>query len=291
MKPAAFEYFAPGGVNEAVTLLERYEDEAKILAGGQSLIPIMNFRLGRPSVLIDINGLRQLDYIKEEGSELVIGALTRERALEQSLIIRRKCPLLSAAVSHIGHVSIRNRGTIGGSLVHADPSAEIPTALCALEAEMKAVGPDGERHLTSEAFFLTYLTTSLEPTEILVEVRIPVPPEGSGWSFQELSRRRGDFAIVAVASVLYMDGDKRCREARISLGGVAPTPVRAEEAEGIFSGAEITEALIEEAGRLAVKATDAESDYHASADYRRDMTRVLVKRSLTEAWKRALGGE
>lgn len=291
MKPAAFEYFAPGGVNEAVALLERYEDEAKILAGGQSLIPIMNFRLGRPSVLIDINGLRQLDYIKEEGSQLVIGALTRERALEQSLMIRRKCPLLSAAISHIGHVSIRNRGTIGGSLVHADPSAEIPTALCALEAEMKAVGPDGERHMTPEAFFMTYLTTSLEPTEILTEVRIPVLPEGTGWSFRELSRRCGDFAIVAVASVLQMDSDRHCRAARISLGGVAPTPVRSEEAEGILSGAEITEALIEEAGRLAVEATDAESDYHASADYRRAVTRVLVKRSLTEAWKRALGGE
>jgi 2-furoyl-CoA dehydrogenase FAD binding subunit len=291
MKPNAFEYFAPNTVKEAVGLLEKYEDEAKILAGGQSLVPIMNFRLGRPEVLVDINGIKDLDYIREEGEALFIGALTRERDLELSSLVKEKSPILAEAVSLIGHVPIRNRGTIGGSLVHADPSSELPTVICCLNGEMKVVGPSGERTLGPEEFFLTYLTTSLEPSEILVEVRIPTLPQNTAWSFVELTRRSGDFAIVGVATLLFMGDDGVCKEARIALGGVAPTPVRAEEAEELLSGQVITEALIKKAGEEAAEATETEPDYHASAEYRRDMARVFVQRGLREALSRVKGGK
>ena len=291
MKPNAFEYFAPSTVKEAVGLLEKYEDEAKILAGGQSLVPIMNFRLGRPEVLLDINGIKDLDYIKEEGEALFIGALTRERDLELSPLVKEKCPILAEAVSFIGHVPIRNRGTIGGSLVHADPSSELPTVICCLNGEMKVVGPSGERALAPEEFFLTYLTTSLEPSEILVEVRILTLPKNTAWSFVELTRRSGDFAIVGVATLLFMEDDGVCREARIALGGVAPTPIRAEEAEELLSGQVITEELIKKAGAEAAEATETEPDYHASAEYRKDMARVFVQRGLHEALSRFKGGK
>jgi carbon-monoxide dehydrogenase medium subunit/2-furoyl-CoA dehydrogenase FAD binding subunit len=291
MKPSAFEYFAPNTVKEAVGLLEKYEDEAKILAGGQSLVPIMNFRLGRPEVLLDINGIKDLDYIREEGEALFIGALTRERDLELSPLVKEKCPILAQAVSFIGHVPIRNRGTVGGSLVHADPSSELPTVICCLNGEMKVVGPSGERALEPEEFFLTYLTTSLEPSEILVEVRIPTLPQNTAWSFVELTRRSGDFAIVGVATLLFMEDDGVCREARIALGGVAPTPIRAEEAEELLSGQVITEELIKKAGAEAAEATETEPDYHASAEYRKDMARVFVQRGLHEALSRVKGGK
>ena len=291
MKPNAFEYFAPNTVKEAVGLLEKYEDEAKILAGGQSLVPIMNFRLGRPEVLVDINGIKDLDYIKGEGEALLIGALTRERDLEQSPLVKEKCPILAEAVSFIGHVPIRNRGTVGGSLVHADPSSELPTVICCLDGEMKVVGPSGERVLEPEEFFLTYLTTSLEPSEILVEVRILTLPQNTAWSFVELSRRSGDFAIVGVATLLFMEDGGVCKEARIALGGVAPTPVRAEEAEELLSGQVITDELIKAAGEEAAEATETEPDYHASAEYRKDMARVFVQRGLREALSRVKGGK
>lgn len=290
MKPSAFEYFTASTVAEAISLLERYEDEAKIIAGGQSLVPMMNFRVAQPEVLIDINGIKELDYIRQEDDEIVIGALTRERDLELSPLVQEKCPILAEAISLIGHASIRTRGTIGGSLVHADPAAEIPLTIYGLDAKMRVVGPSGERTLEPEEFFLSYLTTSLEPLEILVEVRIPVLPQKTGWSFVELTRRRGDFYIVAVASILFMEKGGVCKEARICLGGVGPTSIRAEEAEKILAGQVITDELIEKAGQKAAEAADPESDYHASAEYRRDMTRVFVKRGLAEARNRAKGG-
>jgi CO/xanthine dehydrogenase FAD-binding subunit len=289
MKPCAFEYFAPGTVQEAIELLAGHN--AKILAGGQSLIPIMNFRLGRPEVLVDINGIKELEYIREEGEELVIGALTRQRDAELSPVVRRKCPLLSEAISHVGHVTIRNRGTVGGSVAHADPSAEIPTAICALDGAIKAMGPGGEITFKPEEFFLTFLTTALEPTQVLTEIRVPVLPAGTGWSFVEMSRRLGDFAIVAVATVLLVDNNGTCREARIAMGGVAPTPVRATVAEEVLAGRKITQQLIEKAAQLAIESTDAESDYHASADYRKDLTKVLVHKSLREALEKTQGGK
>ena len=291
MKPCAFEYYTPQSVEEAIELLDRYGDEAKIIAGGQSLVPMMNFRLARPEILIDINAIQELEYIKSDGDELAMGALTRERDIEQSPLIIEKWPLLSKAISFIGHSAIRNRGTLGGSLVHADPSAEIPTSLCALNGRVKVVGPSGERTLEPEEFFLTYLTTSLEPTDLLVEIRIPALPQKMGWSFRELSRRSGDFAIVAVAILLFTEKTGVCREARISMGGVAPTPVRAEEAEAMLAGQKITEKLIAAAAQQAAEETDTEPDYHASAEYRMDMARVFVKRGLQEAWNMLNGGQ
>jgi 2-furoyl-CoA dehydrogenase FAD binding subunit len=291
MKPCAFEYLSPQSVEEALELLDRYGDQAKIMAGGQSLVPMMNFRLARPEILIDINGIKELEYIKTEGDELVIGALARERDIEQSPAVVEKWPILAKAISFIGHSTIRNRGTIGGSLVHADPSAEIPTALCALNGKVKVVGPSGEKILEPEEFFLTYLTTSLEPSDLLVQVRIPALPEKTGWSFTELSRRSGDFAIVAVGILLFTETAGVCREARISMGGVAPTPVRAEEAEALLAGQKITEKLIAEAAQQAAEETDTEPDYHASAEYRMDMARVFVKRGLQAAWNMVNGGQ
>ena len=291
MKPCAFEYFNPQSVQEAIELLDRYGDEAKIIAGGQSLIPMMNFRLARPEILIDISAIKELEYIKTEGDELVIGALTRERDIEQSPLVLEKWPFLSKAISFIGHSAIRNRGTIGGSLVHADPSAEIPTSLCALNGNVKVVGPAGEKILEPEEFFMTYLTTSLEPSDLLVEVRIPALPKKTGWSFGELSRRSGDFAIVAVGILLFTETAGVCREARISMGGVAPTPVRAEDAEALLAGQKITEKLIAAAAQQAAEETDTEPDYHASAEYRMDMARVFVKRGLQEACNRVNGGQ
>jgi 2-furoyl-CoA dehydrogenase FAD binding subunit len=291
MKPSAFEYFNPQSVQEAIDLLNRYGDEAKIIAGGQSLVPMMNFRLARPEILIDINGIKELEYIKTEGNELVIGALTRERDIEQNPLVLEKWPFLSKAISFIGHSAIRNRGTIGGSLVHADPSAEIPTSLCALNGKIKVVGPSDEKILQPEEFFLTYLTTSLEPSDLLVEVRITALPKKTGWSFMELSRRSGDFAIVAVGILLFMEKAGVCKEARISMGGVAPTPIRAEEAEALLGGQKITDKLIAAAAQEAAEATDTEPDYHASAEYRMDMARVFVQRGLQEAWDRVNGGQ
>jgi carbon-monoxide dehydrogenase medium subunit/2-furoyl-CoA dehydrogenase FAD binding subunit len=291
MKPCAFEYFNPQSVQEAIELLDRYGDEAKIIAGGQSLVPMMNFRLARPEILIDISAIKELEYIKTEGDELVIGALARERDIEQSPLVLEKWPFLSKAISFIGHSAIRNRGTIGGSLVHADPSAEIPTSLCALNGKVKVVGPSGEKILEPEEFFLTYLTTSLEPSDLLVEVRIPALPEKTGWSFGELSRRSGDFAIVAVGILLFTETPGVCREARISMGGVASTPVRAEEAEALLAGQKITEKLIAAAAQQAAEETDTEPDYHASAEYRMDMARVFVKRGLQEACNMINGGQ
>lgn len=290
MKPSAFEYFAPHSLAEAINLLQRCGEEAKILAGGQSLVPLMNFRAARPRFLVDINRIQELETLMEEGGELVIGALTRERFLEVSPLVREKCPLLAEAISYIGHVPIRVRGTAGGSLAHADPSAEIPLVFSALGGRVKVAGPAGERVLSAPEFFVTYLTSALEPSEVLVEARLPIPPAGSGWSFQELSRRQGDFAIVAVACVLLPGGNGLCREAKIALGGVAPTPRKAAEAERLLSGRKITPALIREAALQAARSAEPDSDYHATADYRREMARVFTERALKEAWSRSGGG-
>jgi CO/xanthine dehydrogenase FAD-binding subunit len=287
MKPTAFEYFTPSTVKEAIGLLKSEGDGAKILAGGQSLLAMMNFRAARPTALIDINKIKELDYIREEGNEIVIGALTRERTLETSPLIEEKCPILAKAITHIGHLPIRFRGTIGGSLVHADPTAEIPIASVALGAKMKIAGLNGERVVNASEFFLTYLTSALEECEMLVEVRIPTFSQATtAWSYVDISRRHGDFAIVAVASILAMDKGGVCKEARIALGGVAPTPIRVKDAEAVLTGGKITDKRIEEAAVKAAESeeVDPDSDYHATAEYRRAMAKVLTQRGLKEAW-------
>jgi CO/xanthine dehydrogenase FAD-binding subunit len=287
MKPTAFEYFTPSTVAEAIQLLKSQGDGAKILAGGQSLVAMMNFRAARPTALIDVNKIKGLDYIREEGNDIVIGALTRERTIEVSPLVKEKCPILAKAITHIGHLPIRFRGTIGGSLVHADPTAEIPVVSVALGAKMKIVGLSGERVVNAGEFFLTYLTSVLEECEMLVEVRIPAfSQKTTAWSYVDISRRHGDFAIVAVASILAMDKGGVCKEARIALGGVAPTPIRVKDAETVLTGKKLTDKLIEEAAIRAAESEDVnpDSDYHATAEYRKAMAKVLTQRGLKEAW-------
>jgi CO/xanthine dehydrogenase FAD-binding subunit len=287
MKPTAFEYFTPSTVAEAIQLLKSQGDGAKILAGGQSLVAMMNFRAARPTALIDVNKIKGLDYIREEGNDIVIGALTRERTIEVSPLVKEKCPILAKAITHIGHLPIRFRGTIGGSLVHADPTAEIPVVSVALGAKMKIVGLSGERVVNAGEFFLTYLTSVLEECEMLVEVRIPTfSQKTTAWSYVDISRRHGDFAIVAVASILAMDKGGVCKEARIALGGVAPTPIRVKGAEAVLTGEKLTDKLIEEAAIKAAESEDVnpDSDYHATAEYRKAMAKVFTQRGLKEAW-------
>jgi carbon-monoxide dehydrogenase medium subunit len=287
MKPAPFAYVAPTSVDEALALLAQHADEAKPLAGGQSLVPLMNFRLARPGVLVDLNRIPELQYIREHDGGLAIGAMTRQRAAERSALVRERCPLLAAALPLVGHPPIRNRGTVGGSLAHADPAAELPAVAAALDAELVVRGPSGERVARPDAFFLTYLTTTLEPTELLVEVRFPAWPAGAGWAFEELSRRHGDFAIVGVAAVLQLDSQGQVADARLAFIGAAPTPVRAHAAEAALRGQPATAETFRAAAERVVDALDPSDDVHASAAYRREVAKVLARRALVAAHERA----
>lgn len=288
MKPARFDYAAPGSVGEAVTLLAQSgEDEIKVLAGGQSLMPLLNMRLARPQLLVDVSRLEELRYIRESGDVLAIGAMTTKREIEESALVKSRQPLLHAATVLIGHPQIRNRGTVGGSMAQADPAAEYPAVALAMGAELVAQGPGGERCIRAEDFFVTYLTTALEPAELLTEVRIPVLPAGSGWAFQEVARRHGDFAMAGAAVTLRLQAG-RCADTRIVVFGVGDRAIRVAEAEQIVDGEAPDEALFERAGaKLAEVIEEPLSDIHASAEYRRDLARVLTRRSLIEAASRA----
>ena len=282
MKPAPFEYFAPRSVAETLDLLARYGDDGKILAGGQSLVPLMNFRLARPASLIDINRVAELDYVRPADGGLAFGALTRHYRLESDPLVAERCPLLPVVARLIGHVQIRHRGTIGGSIAHADPVAELCLAAALLDAEIDVQGAGGTRTLQPEEFFLTYLTTALEPTELLTEVRFPGLPAGAGWSVQEFARRHGDFAIVATAAVLEAENGV-CRTARVAVAGGAPTAVRSPGAEAALVGQPLGAEAFSAAAEAAMAEADPESDLHASADYRRKMVGVFVRRALEEA--------
>ena len=287
MKPIRFDYFDPESIPEAVALLREHGPDAKLLAGGQSLVPLLNMRLARPTAIVDLNRVPGLDYIREEGSHLAIGALTRQRAIERSELVAAQQPLLHAATRLIAHPQIRNRGTAGGSLAHADPAAEYPAVALALDAQLRVVGPGGERMLAASDFFVTYLTTALEPDEMLVEVRVPVLPPRTGWSFQEVSRRHGDFALAGAAVTLTLDGET-CSSSCIVLFGVAPTPVRATAAEEVIAGERAGNDLFESAGRAAAGALEEPlSDVHATAEYRRHLASVLTRRAIAEAASRA----
>jgi CO/xanthine dehydrogenase FAD-binding subunit len=285
MKPASFEYHAPRTVAEAIDLLGQYGDDAKILAGGQSLVPLMNFRLARPAHIVDINRVADLAYVRPANGSLAFGALTRHHVLEQDPQVAERCPLLPHLATLIGHAQIRHRGTIGGSLAHSDPVAELCLAATLLDAEIDAQGPNGTRTLRPDEFFLTYLTTSLEPTELLTEVRFPALPAGAGWSVKELTRRHGDFAIVAAAAVLEADNGV-CRTARVAVAGGAPSPVRSAVAESALVGQPLGVEAFRAAGEAAAAEADPESDLHGSADYRRKMVAVFVRRALEEAASR-----
>ena len=291
MKPAPFEYFAPQTVPEALDLLHERAVDAKILSGGQSLMPMLNFRLVKPGALVDINGIDELAYIRREDSVLApvlaIGAATRQSRVMASEEVSRACGLLSEALAFVGHPAIRNRGTIGGSLAHADPSAEQPLVAATLEAELVLQSVRGARVLQADAFFLDHLTTALEPDELLTEVRFPVLAGRTGWSFQEVSRRRGDFAVVDAAAAVTLDERGVCQQARVVVGGVSGVPMRLWRLEEALAGTELAPPLIAEAAELVKSEIDPQSDIHASAEYRRDVAAVLVRRALETARERA----
>lgn len=282
MKPARFDYHAPASVEEALALLGRYSGEAKLLAGGQSLMPLMNFRLSRPAALIDLNAIPSLAYIREDGGQLRFGAMTRQRTIEFSPLVRRRLPLLAEATSLVGHLPIRTRGTIGGSIAHADPSAEYPAVLTTLEGSVVARGPRGERALQGPELFQSYLSTGLAADEILVEVRFPAMPPGAGFAFEEFSRRHGDFAIVGIAAMVVGHGE-RCTAARLATAGAGPVPARLRAAEEILERDGLSEAAIEAAADRAAELVEPDSDIHASAAYRRNLTRVLTARAVRRA--------
>lgn len=288
MKPPKFDYHAPTTVEQALELLGRYGGDAKVLAGGQSLMPLLNFRLSRPAALVDLNRIPSLAYIKEQDGQMRFGAMTRQRTIEFSSVVKERVPLLREATKLVGHLPIRTRGTIGGSIAHADPSAEYPAVLTALEGEVVARGPKGERVVKAGDLFRTYLTTSLEPDEILVEVRMPAMPAGAGYALEEFARRHGDFAIVGIAAVIVREG-QRCKSARLATAGAGPVPLRLRAAEEILERDGLGEAAIAAAARRAAELVSPDADIHASADYRRHLTGVLTKRALTRALAVARG--
>jgi carbon-monoxide dehydrogenase medium subunit len=297
MKPPRFEYAAPTTVAEAVSLLKQHESEAKLLAGGQSLMPLLNMRLARPGVLIDLGKVAGLSYIRETDAPstglravmLAIGAMTTKRTVEDSAVVKSRQPLLHAATLLIGHAQIRNRGTVGGSMAQADPAAEYPAAAVALDAELRAAGPNGERTIKAGDFFVSYLTTALDPAEILTEVRFPALAKNTGWSIAEVSRRHGDFAMTGVALTVALDAG-HCSGARIVLFGVGGTPVRARAAEQVVNGQKPSDKLFEQAAaKVNDDITEPLSDIHASAEYRRHLAQVLTRRALAEAVTRAAG--
>ena len=286
MKPPKFDYHAPASVDEAVALLQRYGGDAKVLAGGQSLMPMLNFRLARPAALVDVNRIAALAYIREDDGTVAFGAMTRQRTIEFSPVVAARLPLLREATRWVGHLPIRSRGTIGGSIAHADPSAEYPAVLTALDGEVVVQGPRGRRTVKAGGLFETYLTTTLAADELVVEVRLPAMPAGAGYAFEEFARRHGDFALVGIAAMIVRAGG-RCTAARLATAGAGPVPVRLRAAEEILERDGLGEAAIEAAAARAAELVQPDSDVHASADYRRHLTRVLtgraIKRALTVA--------
>ena len=276
------EYEAPATVAEAVGLLAEHQDEASVLAGGQSLIPLLALRLARPAVLIDINGLDELSGVSAADGRVVIGAMTREYAAEESETVAAAVPLLAAALPLIGHEAIRSRGTIGGSLAHADPAAELPAVAVALGAEFVVRSQAGERVIPAADWFQGYLATARRPDEILVEVRFPAAAPGTGAAFQEVARRHGDFAMVGVAASLTIS-DGSISDARLAFSGVADVPVRAADAEDLLVGEQPSAALFEEAARWATAGIDPPADLHGSAEYRKKVAASLVQRGLQAA--------
>jgi aerobic carbon-monoxide dehydrogenase medium subunit len=287
MKPAAFEYLQPRSLDDAIATLGRYGGDAKLLAGGQSLVPLLNFRLLRPAALIDINripGLDQVDW--HDGAGLRIGALTRHHALETSPIVARHFPVISAAMAHVAHLAIRNRGTIGGSLAHADPAAEQAMLALLLDAEIVIESRRGTRVLPAEAFLVGALVTALADDEMITEVRFPPLLPGAGWDFQEFAQRTGDFAIAA-AGVILAVRDGRVTQARLALMGVGETAVRATEAETLLVGERYQPEIASAAAASARAAVSPHSDLRGSADYRRHLVGVLTEQVLATAFKRA----
>lgn len=292
MKPAPFEYQAPTSLEAALDLLARHGGDAKVLAGGQSLIPVMNFRLAQPALLIDINRLTELDFVRrDEDGSLRIGALVRQRRLERDPLVAEAAPLLREAVPFIAHPQIRNRGTFGGSVAHADPAAELPAIAVALRARFRLRKAGGERWVDAGDFFAGLFTTALEPDELLVEAAIPPLPPRTGWAFLEVSRRQGDYAQVGVAALVTLGEDGRCREARLVYLSVGDAPVEAREAARLLVGEEIAPRVIEAAAEKASRdEMKPSNDVHATSEFKRHLARVLTGRALRRAAERAGNG-
>ncbi|HLY64991.1 MAG TPA: xanthine dehydrogenase family protein subunit M [Chloroflexota bacterium] len=288
MKPPVFEYHSPAELTEALRLLDEYQDDdVKVLAGGQSLMPLLNMRLVRPGHIVDVNHVQGLDFVRTaDDGRLVIGALARQRSLEKSPEIAARAPLMAEALPLIGDRQVRYRGTIGGSLAHADPAAELPLVAVALEAEIVLASTAGQRSVAAHDFFVGTLTTALGPNELIVEIQFPPLPQGAGCALLELARQHGAFAIASAAAIVTLS-DGRIGQARLALGGVGPTPLRATAAEECLRGSRPTPDVLAQAGELAAAAADPSGDVHGSAEYRRKMAGVFARRALELALERA----
>ena len=282
MKPAPFRYFSPDTLEQALALLEEHAPEARALAGGQSLVPMMNFRLARPSVLIDLNRIDELTFIREDGSHLSIGAMARTRAIERSDLVKRHAPLLAKATKNIAHLPIRSRGTIGGSIANADPAAEYPATALALDCELVLRNSKRQRRVAAGDFFQGVMTTAIEPDELLIEIIVPKAADNVGCAFVELSRRSGDFALVGIAAEITNEGGKIISP-RLAACGVGPHAVRLKAAEAAISGRELNETALADAGAAAAAEIEPESDLHADSAYRRRIAAVLTRRAISEA--------
>jgi len=287
MIPPAFEYLRPKTLPEAIAFLQQYGDDAKILSGGMSLIPMMKFRLARPGYLIDINRISGLSYIREEGGYLKIGGLTREAELESSALIHSKYPIILDTARVIADPQVRNMATLAGNLAHGDPANDHPATMLALGAQVVAIGPQGERVLPIESFFVTLFTTALQHDEIVSEIRIPVPPPRSGGAYLKLERKVGDFATAGVAAQVTVDGGGICQKAGIGLTNVGATPVKASKAEESLRGKKLDDVNIAQAAQLAAGEAEPSSDLRGPAEYKRGLVKELTRRALARAYERA----
>ncbi|MGH7808816.1 MAG: FAD binding domain-containing protein [Candidatus Binatia bacterium] len=281
MKPARFDYYDPRTLEEALALLDAHQEDGKVLAGGQSLMPLLNMRLARPNIVVDINRIKELDYVRASDGGIAVGAIARQRALQTEKLIAERVPILQEAAYYIAHPQIRSRGTICGSIAHADPAAELPALTLALDAEMTLTSAKAARTVGAKTFFQSFFTTAVEANEILTEVRFPAPPKDSAWSILEVSRRHGDFAIVGIVAALAVDQNRGLiTKARLVYFGVGPTPMRIEDAEKALVGQPSEEAAFAAAGEIAGGGIDPSNDIHASAEYRRAVTATLTRRAL-----------
>ncbi|MGR9093226.1 MAG: FAD binding domain-containing protein [Gammaproteobacteria bacterium] len=289
MKPAPFDYYRAKNIEHACKLLAAHGEDAKILAGGQSLIAAMNYRLARPSVLIDISNIENSNEIREEDDGIRIAATTTQAFAEKHPSLRRRLPVLAGAIENIAHFQIRNKGTVGGSIVNADPASELPAMSLLLDAELEIRSTSQTRTIPAEELFITYMTTSLEPDEVLASILFKAPPADSGWGLHEVARRAGDYALVGSAAILSLDEQRNCKYARVVLFGVAATPVRAREVEEALVGSVCSEELIASAAASVAAVIEAESDVHVTEAYRARTAQVLTARALKDAWNMATG--
>ncbi|MBI4527164.1 MAG: xanthine dehydrogenase family protein subunit M [Deltaproteobacteria bacterium] len=285
MIPRAFDYFDPASIPEAVDLLGKYGDDAKLLAGGQSLLPLMKIRLASPKIVVDLWRIPDLAYIREENGAIVIGAMTTHYMLQTSNELQTKLPILAQAAGVVGDPLVRNLGTIGGSAAHAAPNADYPAVLVALDAVFNLTGPAATRKVSAADFFKDSFTTALDPAEILAEVRISIPPDDRAGVYLKLSRRGTDFAVVSAAVILRKDENGRCADARVVLGGVGTVPVRAKAAEDLLNGESLTPDLINRAAKAAAQGLEPPSDVHGDSQYRIDVSKVYVRRAVEAAWR------